>query len=500
VGTYFVRIRATNGDGTGPPSNEETVVGGAPCNEPPNAPGPLIGSPPGPTFTLTWSPPIGGCPATSFVVRAGFSSGQVDYNANVGTNTSLSGTAATGIYYVRVVAVNAAGEGPPSNEVRIEITCAEPGPPVGLAANVNGNTVTLGWNPPTSGGAASGYVLEAGPSSGASTFSFALQGNTFSGVAPNGTYFVRVRATNTCGTSPPSNEVTLVVPSCGPNLGAPSTPTATVNGGTATISWNAVNGASSYRLEVGTAPGTSNAASVEVSGTTTQQSFNAGTYYMRVRALNACGSSGPVSGEGTFTITVPVTLTSITVTGPASLVTGQSGQFTATGHLSDGSTTNVTATAAWASSNGAVAAPGSAGTINALTMGTTNITASREGKTGTAALQVTAPTATFVIRNPNGSIATQCEVVSNAAHTGNTLLCRFDGSASVPDNATYAWEIPAGSPVRNWNHDYVDSQQLFFSCGSFGEAADYPVRLTVTVGSVTVADEHLVSFFRNGAC
>jgi hypothetical protein len=315
-----------------------------------------------------------------------------------------------------------------------------------------------------------------------------------------------VRATNACGVSPPSNEATVVVPNCGPTPGAPSTPTATVNAGTATISWSAVNGASSYRLEVGTSPGASNTTSQTVSGTSQQLNLGSGNYFMRVRALNSCGGAGPPSGEGSFTIVNAPILTSIAVTGPASLVVGQSGQFTAMGRFSDGSTANVTASASWASSNGSVATtPGGPGVINALATGTTEITASRDGRTGTATLQVVQPTATFVVVTDSSTIpparAGQCLVRRRAAGEPNHMVCDFDGRASAPDNATYAWEIPLGTP--NGNSDFVDGRSLSFGCGTLGEDAtadEYEVRLTVTVGSVSDVETLRITFVKAGAC
>ena len=131
-----------------------------------------------------------------------------------------------------------------------------------------------------------------------------LPGMSFSSPpVPEGTYFVRVRAVNACDTSPASLERTFTI-GC-PVPGSPSSPSADVSGATAMISWTAVSNAMSYRLDVGTASGTSNILSETITGTSKQLSgLSAATYFMRVTAQNACGS-GPASEEATFTIGGP---------------------------------------------------------------------------------------------------------------------------------------------------------------------------------------------------
>ena len=85
-------------------------------------------------------------------------------------------------------------------------------PPNGLTRTVGGSTVTLAW---TAGIRATSYVLEIGSATGvtdilvtdlnspATTF-------TASGVSA-GTYFVRLRSKNVCGTSGISNEAVVIV-------------------------------------------------------------------------------------------------------------------------------------------------------------------------------------------------------------------------------------------------------------------------------------------------
>jgi hypothetical protein len=88
-----------------------------------------------------------------------------------------------------------------------------PGAPQGLISSVNGRTVMLAWSAPATGGPASSYILEAGSAPGlANIVTTPVSGTSFvaTGVPP-GVYYVRVRAVNDMGTSPPTSDVVLVV-------------------------------------------------------------------------------------------------------------------------------------------------------------------------------------------------------------------------------------------------------------------------------------------------
>jgi hypothetical protein len=75
--------------------------------------------------------------------------------------------------------------------------------------------MTLNWSAPTSGGAPTTFVIEAGTGpalADLARFSTGYTGTSFSaGGVPAGTYYLRGRAANGAGTSGPSNEVTVVV-------------------------------------------------------------------------------------------------------------------------------------------------------------------------------------------------------------------------------------------------------------------------------------------------
>jgi hypothetical protein len=81
------------------------------------------------------------------------------------------------------------------------------------------------------------------------------------------------------------------------------------------------------------------------------------------------------------------TLTSISVAPTsASIGTGAMQQFTATGHYSDGSTSNLTGTATWTSSNTAIATINASGVATGVAAGTANITATQSGVTSNTAV------------------------------------------------------------------------------------------------------------------
>jgi hypothetical protein len=126
AGTYFVRLRAQNGAGTGPASNEVLVVVNdtATCSSPPNSPSGLTSLVNGGTVSLTWTAPPGGCAATSYIVQAGSGSGLSNL-ASASTGSLATAFSATnvgvGTYYVRVRAANAAGQSAPSNEVIVVV-------------------------------------------------------------------------------------------------------------------------------------------------------------------------------------------------------------------------------------------------------------------------------------------------------------------------------------------------------------------------------------------
>jgi hypothetical protein len=276
-------------------------------------PGPPVGltaTSAGSAVTLTWQAPTSGGPPLSYVIEAGAVPGAADL-ANFSTGNALTafgtGGVPSGTYFVRARTTTAQGMSAASNEVRLVVGSGcgtAPGAPgTPWVATNSGGTVVLTWAPATR--SPTSYVVEAGSGPGLSNITTADVGNvttlSATGVA-TGRYYVRVRARNACGASPPSGELTLVV---GTPPGAPPGLTYQASAGTVALSWQAPAGVvDGYVVEAGSQPGLSNLATLAVGNRT---SFSAGgvapgTYYVRVRAINGAGQ-GPPSSE--VTVIVP---------------------------------------------------------------------------------------------------------------------------------------------------------------------------------------------------
>jgi glucose/arabinose dehydrogenase len=171
-----------------------------------------------------------------------------------------------------------------------------PGPPTGLSAAVTESTVAFSWQSSQSGGTTTSYLLEAGSAptlSDLGVLPLPTTTLTVPGVA-NGTYFVRVRAVGPAGVSTPSSEIQVVV-GCSAPPPAPDLTSVGVVGRTVTLGWTLPPGTTRVQLDVGYQPGTT-ALVVPIAGTPTSlvaPDVPPGTYFARLRAVNACGISEP---------------------------------------------------------------------------------------------------------------------------------------------------------------------------------------------------------------
>lgn len=202
-------------------------------------------------------------------------------------------------------AANAGGAG---NTVTVSLSVTAPltvQPPTALRVDdVTGHTVRLRWDSPSVGPLPTGYLLEGGvqPGQPLVTLNTGLAMPVFTFEAPAGSFFVRLRAVNGVDLSAPSNEVPLHVAVPAPPS-APAGLLATVSGSDLVLGW---------RNTFGGAPATG--AVLDVSGTVSASlpigpgerfvasQVPAGTYALRVRSVNAAGSS---AASGPVTVMLP---------------------------------------------------------------------------------------------------------------------------------------------------------------------------------------------------
>lgn len=199
-----------------------------------------------------------------------------------------------------------------------------PGPPVNLAAVVNAGTVRLTWGRAPRG---QSYRLVAGTTPGGSNLGAVDVGDVadLEALVPPGTYYVRAVAVNTAGVSGASNEVAVTVASttaCSAPPPAPTGFTAQTSGLVVAFAWNPAAAATGYLVEAGYTSGTTAVVAPLGRVTTLRAAAPAGRYFTRVRAVNACGTSGPsvevpVSLGCSATAVVPTNLTLSTAGGVA---------------------------------------------------------------------------------------------------------------------------------------------------------------------------------------
>jgi hypothetical protein len=268
----------------------------------PGTPTSMAASVVGTRATLSWRPPTTGAAPSTYVVDVGTTSGGSDIarSIDVGNVLSVAGDLGRGTYYARVRAANGAGVSPSSSEVRFSVG-RKLRTPSSLAVNWTGTTATLSWTPPSADGvdeAATSYVIEAGTSPGSSNVGTLNVGNTtsFRADVASGTYYVRVRALNDVGESDPSDDVEVRAP------GAPHAPTELVSNGSSgevNLSWSGPRGGpapAGFVIEAGSAPGLTDLASLSVGNVTSfTTTAPPGVYYVRVRAVNDRGTSGPTN-------------------------------------------------------------------------------------------------------------------------------------------------------------------------------------------------------------
>ena len=248
----------------------------------------------GSSVTLSFKAPTDSLTPTGYVLEGGGTPGQVLGSLPLGaSSTTVTFTAPTGAFYVRVHTLASGLRSAASNEVRLFVNVpALPAAPTNLLALVDGNTLSLAWMNSASGGASTRvHMVVRGAASTFVPIGF-TESITFSGV-PAGTYQLWVHGVNANGDGPNSNRVDVVIPDACTGLpGAPANFIATATGNLIELLWDLpVTGPAPTSFVVnitGAFVGSFPVTTRRLAG-----SAGAGSYTFTVTSRNSCGSSVP---------------------------------------------------------------------------------------------------------------------------------------------------------------------------------------------------------------
>ncbi|MGH7607491.1 MAG: fibronectin type III domain-containing protein [Gemmatimonadales bacterium] len=220
--SYTYRVRAYNAAGNSAYSDTAIIVTHA-ASVPPAAPSDLVATAiSGTRIDLSWTDHAAN--ENGFLIERAAGGGAFSQIATVGANTisfhNTTGLTAGTSYAYRVRAYNGTGTSPYSNTATAA-TFAPLSPPTLNSPAVSGSSITLTWSFTWPGGLASsqdGYILEQSTTSSTSgftqVFSVASRTSPYTHTLTNrapGTYYYRVRAVTTQGTSPNSTVRSAVV-------------------------------------------------------------------------------------------------------------------------------------------------------------------------------------------------------------------------------------------------------------------------------------------------
>lgn len=278
----------------------------------PSAPGaPTFSDITATSVDVAWTAPSSGAPFTQYNLQLATNSNFFESNivweetgSWVTSYNNASGLPKNTTIYARVRASNSHAWGDWSAVRSFTTSTTVPSSPTGLSfSSVTGTSMVLSWNTPsdTGGLPVTGYVvqraLNSGFSSGLVTTNVSGTSLSFTGLAAVTTYYFRVAAVNSAGTSGYSSTASRATVAGPP--GAPVAPTVdNITSSSAVVSYappsdNGGATVTGYDVQRSTSAGfTTGLATTSVTGLScTFSGLSPGvTYYVRVRAKNSAGA------------------------------------------------------------------------------------------------------------------------------------------------------------------------------------------------------------------
>ena len=205
--TYYFKVRATNGVGTGPDSPSSNYVTPAGRPFPPTNVTASLGAPG--EAEVSWTAPgDNGSPITSYTVVASPGGASVTVPAPL-TSASVGGLQEGTSYTFTVVATNDVGDSGPSAPSNALTVAQPPSAPTNVTAVARDGAAAVSWNASDPNGASVTYTVTASPG-GASRSTMATS-TVVDGLTNGVEYTFTVQAFNSAGasaSSAPSNPVT----------------------------------------------------------------------------------------------------------------------------------------------------------------------------------------------------------------------------------------------------------------------------------------------------
>jgi PKD repeat protein len=215
----------------------------------------------------------------------------------------------------------------------------------------------------------------------------------------------------------------------------------------------------------------------------------AGTFTVGLTVTDDQGGTGQVSCTVVVS-SAPPQLTSLTVSpATASVAKGLTQAFTATGHYSDGSTKDLSASVTWGSTDATVATVSTAGLASAQATGSTTVTAQSGSLSASATLTVTAPVVTGVTVTPG----TPSVLVGKTLPLVATATSSDGSSADVTAQATWSSASTSVATVTAGGVALGQSVGTAKVTASFG-GQSAKVTLTVT-GRLSLSSTNFTSMY-----
>jgi titin len=310
VGTYYYRVRAYGAGGYSTYSNVASVTI-APVVTIPTAPTNLSVSTASSTTLLYWNDNSNN--ETGFVVEKSYDNGLTFKPLATTTNPYIAETESkAGFYNYRVRAFNSAGYSLFSNILVVTVLAQIPAPSNMTAGLYNSNSVGMRWDDNSSDEL--GFLIERSANGTSTWVQFATTtADSFffsDDNLPLGTYYYRVRAFNTFGYSSyslPTAPVSVVPPAAPSNITAGLYETNNVG-----IRWDDnSDDETGFAIEKSIDGITWSQFASTTGNLFSDSNLTLGSYYYRVRAYNAIGSSAYSAPSAPVAVVPPVAPTNV---------------------------------------------------------------------------------------------------------------------------------------------------------------------------------------------